>query len=70
MKKLITHEIQNIPMKKILTILTIAGSMFFFSCTDNSEEVFQDSIQVQQTEAGDQVMMAEMDFDDRRPARP
>ena len=57
-------------MKKLFTILVIAGSMFFFSCTDNSEEVFQDSIQVQQIEAGDQVMMAEMDFDDRRPARP
>ncbi len=57
-------------MKKIFTLLTITGTMFFFSCTDNSEEVFQDSIQVPQIETGDQVMMAEMDFDDRRPARP
>ncbi len=57
-------------MKKLLTIFVIAGTMFFFSCTDQSEEVFQDSIQIQSVEAGDQVMMSEMDFDDRRPNRP
>jgi hypothetical protein len=57
-------------MKRIMTLMIIAGAMCLAACSDNADDIYPDSLLIINADVDNQVLYTEADFPDKRLPKP